>query len=164
MFILVIKTFFFFTVLLWILVTSSESLLPIKSLMFLFLIMPILAWNVPLLSLIFLKRSLVFPILLLFSISLYCSLRRPSHHFLLFSETLHSVGYILPFLPCFWLVIFPQLFVISPQTATLSSCISFSLEWFCSLSPVQCYENLSIVLQALSMRSNSLKLFVTFTI
>ena len=32
---------------------------------------PILAWNVPLLSLIFLKRSLVFPILLFSSISLF---------------------------------------------------------------------------------------------
>ena len=37
---------------------------------------PIFAWNVPLVCLIFLKRSLVFPILLFSSISLYWSLRK----------------------------------------------------------------------------------------
>ena len=37
---------------------------------------PICAWNVPLVSLIFLKRSLVFPILLFSSISLHWSLRK----------------------------------------------------------------------------------------
>ena len=37
---------------------------------------PIFAWNVPLVSLIFLKRSLVFPILLFSSISLHWSLRK----------------------------------------------------------------------------------------
>ena len=38
--------------------------------------MAILAWNVPLVSLIFLKRSLVFPILLFSCISLHWSLRK----------------------------------------------------------------------------------------
>ena len=37
---------------------------------------PIFAWNVPLVSVIFLKRSLVFTILLFFYISLRCSLRK----------------------------------------------------------------------------------------
>ena len=37
---------------------------------------PIFAWNVPLVCLIFLKRSLVFPILLFFCISLHWSLRK----------------------------------------------------------------------------------------
>ena len=37
---------------------------------------PIFAWNVPLVSLIFLKRSLIFPILLFSSISLHWSLRK----------------------------------------------------------------------------------------
>ena len=37
---------------------------------------PIFAWKIPLVSLIFLKRSLVFPILLLSSISLHWSLRK----------------------------------------------------------------------------------------
>ena len=37
---------------------------------------PVFAWNVPLVSLIFLKRSLVFPIVLFSSISLHWSLRK----------------------------------------------------------------------------------------
>jgi len=52
---------------------SSAS---VRSLPFLSFIEAIFAWNVPLVSLIFLKRSLVFPILLFFSISLHWSLRK----------------------------------------------------------------------------------------
>ena len=52
---------------------SSAS---VMSLPFLSFIEPIFAWNVPLLSLIFLKRSLVFPILLFSCISLHWSLRK----------------------------------------------------------------------------------------
>ena len=48
----------------------------VGSILFLSFIVPIFAWNVPLVSLIFLKTSLVFPILLFFSISLHCSLRK----------------------------------------------------------------------------------------
>ena len=48
----------------------------VRSIQFLSFIDPIFAWNVLLLSLIFLKRSLVFPILLFSSISLHCSLRK----------------------------------------------------------------------------------------
>ena len=46
----------------------------IRSIPFLSFIVPIFAWNVTMVSLIFLKRSLVFPILLFFSISLHWSL------------------------------------------------------------------------------------------
>ena len=52
---------------------SSAS---IRSIPFLSFIEPIFIWNVPLVSLIFLKRSLVFPILLFSSISLHWSLRK----------------------------------------------------------------------------------------
>ena len=48
----------------------------VRFLPFLPFIEPIFAWNVPLVSLIFLKRSLVFPILLFASISLHWSLRK----------------------------------------------------------------------------------------
>ena len=48
----------------------------VRSILFLSFIVPIFAWNVPLVSLIFLTRSLVFPILLFASISLHCSLRK----------------------------------------------------------------------------------------
>ena len=40
---------------------------------------------------------------------------------------------------------------VSQETDILPSCISFSLGWFWSLSPVQCYKSLSIVLQALCL-------------
>ena len=47
----------------------------VRSIPFLSFIKPIFAWNVPLVSLIFLKRSLVFPILLFSSVSLHWALR-----------------------------------------------------------------------------------------
>ena len=52
------------------------SSVSVRSIPFLSFIEPIFAWNVPLVSLIFLKRSLVFPILLFSSISLHWSLRK----------------------------------------------------------------------------------------
>ena len=52
---------------------SSAS---VRSLPFLSFVVPIFAWNVPLVSLIFLKRSLVFPTLLFSCISLHWSLRK----------------------------------------------------------------------------------------
>ena len=52
---------------------SSAS---VRSIPFISFIEPIFAWNVPLVSLIFLKRSLVFPTLLFSSISLHWSLRK----------------------------------------------------------------------------------------
>jgi len=48
----------------------------VRSIPFLSFIAPIFVWNIPLLSLIFLKRSLVFPILLFSFISLHCSLKK----------------------------------------------------------------------------------------
>ena len=52
---------------------SSAS---VRCMPFLSFIVPIFTWNVPLVSLIFLKRSLVFPIQLFSSISLHWSLRK----------------------------------------------------------------------------------------
>ena len=49
----------------------------VRSIPFLSFIGPIFAWNIPVVSLIVLKRSLVFPILLFSSISLHWSLRKP---------------------------------------------------------------------------------------
>ena len=54
----------------------SISFASVRSLPFLSSIKPIFAWYVPLVSLIFLKRSLVFPILFFSSISLHWSLRK----------------------------------------------------------------------------------------
>ena len=64
---------------------------------------------------------------------------------LLFCGTLHSVGYVFPFL-CLSLLFFSQLFVRPPQTTVLPCCISFSLGWFLSLPSVQCYRPPPIVL------------------
>ena len=72
-----------------------------------------------------------------------------SYRSLLFSGTLRSDGYIFPFLLCFSLLFFSQLFVRPPQTTILPFWISFSWRWFLSPPPVQCYEPPSIVLQAL---------------
>ena len=52
---------------------TSDS---VRSLLFLSFIVPILAWNVPLISPVFLKISLVLPILLFSSTSLHCSLKK----------------------------------------------------------------------------------------
>ena len=124
---------------------SSASL---SSIPFLSFIVPIFAWKFPLESLIFLGRSLVFPILLFSSILCIDQLRRLSYLSLLFFETLHSNGYILPFLICLSLLFFSQLFVRPPQTALLLLGIYFPWRWSWSLSPVQCHEPLSIVFQA----------------
>ena len=48
----------------------------VRSISFLSFTVPIITWNVPLVSLIFLKRSLVFPILLFSSTSLHWSLKK----------------------------------------------------------------------------------------
>ena len=52
---------------------SSAS---VRSIRFLSFIEPIFAWYFPLVSLVFLKRSLVFPILFFYSTSLHWSLRK----------------------------------------------------------------------------------------
>ena len=104
-------------------------------------------WNIPLISLIFLKRSLVFPILLFSSVSLHWHWGRLSYLSLLFFGTLHSNVYIFHFLLCLLLLFFPQLFVRPPQTTILPFCIYFSWGWSWSLPLVQCHESLSMVLQ-----------------
>ena len=101
---------------------SSAS---VRSIPFLSFIEPIFAWNVPLVPLIFLKRSLVFPILLFSSIFLHWSLWRLSYLSWLFFGTLHSNGNIFPFFLCFSLLFISQLFVRPPQTTILPFCISF---------------------------------------
>ena len=122
---------------------SSAS---VRSIQFLSLLRAIFAWNVLLVSLIFLKLSLVFPILWFSYISLHWSLREAFLSLLPFFGTLHSNVYIFPFLLCFLLLFFSQLFVKPPQTTILPFCISFPWGWSWSQSPVQCQEPLSIVL------------------
>ena len=129
------------------LLISSASL---RSILFLSFIEPIFAWNVPLVSLIFLKRSLVFPILLFSSISLQCSLRKAFLSLLLF-WTLHWNGDVFPFLLCLYPLFISQLFVRPPRTIILPFWFSSSWRWSWSPLLVQCHEPLSLDLQALCL-------------
>ena len=101
-----------------------------------------------LVTLIFLRRPLVFPILFFPSISLHWSVRKT---FLSFLAILWNSAFrwiIFLFLLCLS-HLFSHLFVMPPQTTVLPFRISFSQGWFWSSPPVQCYQPLSIVLQAL---------------
>jgi len=72
-----LRSFFFFGIVLLcashLFLISSASF---RFIQFLFFLVHIFAWNVPLVSLIFLRRILVFPILLFSCISLHCSHRK----------------------------------------------------------------------------------------
>ena len=124
---------------------SSAS---VRSIPFLSFIEPIFAWNIPLVSLIFLKRPLVFPFYCFPLFLCIAHWGRLSCLSLLFFETLHSNGYIFCFLLCLLHLFFSQMLVRPPQTTILPFCI-FSWGWSWSLFPVQCHEPPSIVLQAL---------------
>ena len=109
---------------------SSAS---VRSLPFLSFIVPIFAWNIPLVSLIFLKRSLVFPILLFSSISLHWLLRKA---FLSLLAILWHSAFkwdYLSFPPSLSVSLLSQLFVRPPQTAILLFSISFPWGWSWSL-------------------------------
>ena len=112
---------------------SSAS---VRSIPFLFFIELIFAWNAPLVSLIFLKRSLVFPNLFSSCISLHCSLRKA------FSSLLAVLWYsafrwvYLSFSLLLLLLFFSKLFVRPPQTTILPFCISFS--WAMVLITASC--------------------------
>ena len=140
---------------------SSGSLM---SKPFMSYIEPICAWNVPLVSLIFLKRSLVFPFLLFSSISLHWSLRKA---FLSLFAILCNSAFkweYLSFPPLLSLLFFSQLFVMPPQTTILLFCIYFPWGWSWSLSPVQCHEPTSVVPQALCLSDLILWICVTSTV
>ena len=119
---------------------------PVRSIPFLSFIEPIFVWNVPLVSLIFLKRSLVFPILLFFSISLHWLLRKA---FLCLLAVLWNSAF-----RCLYLSISPLLFTTLLFTATCKASPDShfaSWGWSWSLSTLQCHEPPSVVLQALCL-------------
>ena len=80
---------------------------------FLSFIVPIFAWNVPLISLIFLKRSLVFPVLLFSSISLHWLLRKAFLSVLAILWNWALKWVYLSFSPLLFLHFFSQLFVLN---------------------------------------------------
>ena len=112
--------------------------------------MPIFAWKFPLVSLIFWKRSLVFPILLFSSIYLHWSLVEA---FLSLTILWNSAfkWVCLSFSPWLLLLFFSQLFSSPFQTTTFPFLHFFSWGWFWSLSPIQFYEPPSTVPQVLCL-------------
>ena len=87
-----------------------------------------------------------------------------SYLFLLFFGTLHSDVYIFPFLLCFSLLFFSQLFVRPPQTVILP--LHFFFLWMV-LTPVSCTMSQTSVHSSsgtLSIRSLPLNLFLTSTV
>jgi len=129
------------------LLISSVS---VRSLSFLSFIMPNLVCNAALISLIFLiaPYSLSF---YCFSLSFHCSCKKA---FLSLLAILWKSAFSLMYLslsPLPFASLLPQLFVKALQTTTLPYCISFSLGWFWSPPPVQCYRPPSIVLQVLCL-------------
>ena len=102
---------------------------------------PIFAWKVPLVSPIFLKRYLVFPILLFSSISLYWSWGRLSYLSLLFFRTLHSNGTLLS--KCILLLFFSAICKVSLKII-LSFCISFFL-WVVLITASSTMSGISVI-------------------
>ena len=135
---------------------SSTS---IRSMPFLSFIVPIFAWNIPLVSLIFLKSSLIFPIPLFSTISLHWSLRKA----------------FLFLLAILWNSAFKWVYrSLSPFFSFI--CKAYSDNHFAFLHffflgmvliPASCSVSQTSVHSSsgtLSIRSNPLNLFVTFTI
>jgi len=124
---------------------SSAS---VRSIPFLSFIVPNFAWNVPLVSLTFLKRSLVFPTLLISSISLHWSLRKAFLSLLaiLWNSVFRWVCLLFSPLPLVSLL-FSAIF-----KASSGNHFAFLhlFPWGPSWSPplVQCHKPPSIVLQA----------------
>ena len=141
---------------------SSASL---RSLLFLSFITPILVWNVLWIPPVFLKRSLVFPLLLFSSISFHCSVKKALSLLAILCNSALSWMYLSLSPLLFTSLLSSDICKAScNQITTLPSCFSFSLEWFFFffLPPVQYYSSLSIVLQA-HWRINPLNLFIIST-
>ena len=121
-----------------------------RSLSFMSFMVPIFGKNVPLISPVFLKRSLVFPLLLFSSSFIHCSLKKALSLCAVLGKSAFSWIH-LSLSPLLFTSLLSLAVYKPPQIATLPSCFSFSLGWFCSLPPVQYYGPLSIVLQALCL-------------
>ena len=129
---------------------SSAS---VQSILFLSFIVPIFAWNVPFVFLIFLVRSLVFPILLFSSISLHWSLRKS---FLFLLAILWSYAFKWVYLSFSPLPLASLLFITICK-ASSDNHFAFLHFFFLGmvlilvLPPIQCHEHLFIVLRGLGV-------------
>ena len=135
----------------------------VRSLPFLSYIVPIFVWYIPLVSPIILKRSLVFHILLFPLFLCIVHMRRLSSISLLFSGTLHSVGY-LPLSP----LPFASL-LFSASKAFSDNCFAF-LHFFSlgmiliTTSCTMLWTSIHSSSGILSTRSNPLSLLITTTV
>ena len=101
----------------------------VRSIPFLSFIVPMFLCNIPLVSLIFLKRSLVFPILLLSSLSLHWSPRKSLLSLLAILWTFAFRWVYLSFSPLLFASLLFSAILRPPQTILLPFCISFSYRW-----------------------------------
>ena len=110
----------------------------------------IFVWYSPLVFSVFLEISCVpqyfFPLFLCF-----VHLRRLSYLSLLFSGTLHSVEYIIPFSPLSFTSLFLSAICKASSDNYFAFVHFFYLGWFWSQSSAQCWKPPSIVLQALCL-------------
>ena len=142
---------------------SSAS---VRSIPFLSFIVPIFAWNVSLASLIFLKRSLVFPILLFSSISLHWSLRKA---FLFLFAILWNSAFRWVYLSFSPLPLTSSFFS-AIYKASSDHHLAFLHFFFLGMILITasvtsiCYKLPSIILQALCQIESTDYLFVTFNV
>ena len=137
----------------------------VRSLLFLSFIEPIFAWNVPLISLIFLKRSLVFPILLYSSVSLHWLLRKA---FLSLLDILWNSVFKWVYLSFSPLLFASRLFSAICKAYSDSHFASFHFFFLgMVLIPVSCTMSWTSVHSSsgtVSIRSSPLNLFFTSTV
>ena len=136
-----------------------------RSISFLTFTGPVFGQNVTLIFSIFLTRSLVFPLLLLYSSFIHCSLKKAflSLHPILWNSAFNWIYLSLSFSLAFHFSYFFS-YLQSPQTTTLPSCFPISLDGFvhcllCDIVPTSVHSSSG----TLFTRSNPLNLLVTFT-
>ena len=137
----------------------------VRSISFLSFIESIFAWNVPLISLIFLKRSLVFLILFSFSISFHWSLRKAILSLLVILWNSAFKWVYLSFSP----LLFTSLLFTAICKASWDNHFAFLHFFFLEtvLIPVSCTMSQTSVHSSsgtLSSRSSPFNLFLTSTI
>ena len=135
---------------------SSAS---VRSIAFLSFIVSIFVWNIPLMSLIFLKRLLAFPILLFSSTSLRWSLGKAFLSVLAVIWNSASNGYVSPFHLC--------LLLLFSNICKASSDNLFFLHFFflgMVLIPASCTVSWTSIHSSSGPVSNPLSLFVNSTV
>ena len=121
-------------------------------------IMPILAWNVPLISPILRKKCLVFPILLFCSTSLHCALKCDLSRLAILWNSTFSWVYLSIF-PCSLLLFFPLLCQASSGNQFLS--FLFLCDGFGHCRLYNIWTSVCNSSGTLSTRSHPLNLFIT---